>query len=147
MVLPTLMLAKLYAPLAAAKAAAAAERGVARRRSPTLSGGSISSGGSGERQRRQQQRQQPQRLWQLWQQRLRDAAQRCWRQASAAAEAGEAAALYTCQVLLNGVGSPLLTACAWWALASCVWNAALLLEMPQYALRWPDAGATTLAAA
>lgn len=137
MLLPALVLSKLYGPLAAAKAAAAADRDRTGHRSRSCDSGS--SGASGRRGRQQPRARS-------WRQQLRDAAQNSWRRACEAGEAGEAAAVYGCQVLLNGVGSPLLTACAWWALASSVWNAALLLELPQYALSWPAEPAGAAAA-
>lgn len=122
LVVPTLLVAKLHAPMHTAAAAADAgqtrggahDRGEARRDD----GGSAGSP-------QQQQRGSPRKGGWLW----------AW--ACGVAQRGEAAVMCGCQLLMNGCGSPLLTAAAWWALLSLVWVSALLLELPQYALQWP----------
>lgn len=111
-VAPTLLLAKLLVPM---EAAAAAARGS--RQQPAAA----SAAGAGE------QRGGP----------LKRAGSRCLGWLRRAAEVGEAAGLHLCRILLNAVGSPLLTCMAWWVMASLVWVTALVLEQPHLALGLP----------
>lgn len=128
MVAPTLLLAKLHAPLRTAMAAAAAlDAGQARGRQGVSSGGSRGS-------LQQQRRRSPQK----------GAGRRLWQWACGAAERGEAAVMCASQLLLNGCGSPLLTLAAWWALLSVTWALALTLELPQFALQMPDTAEAAL---
>lgn len=116
LVVPALLLAKLLQPMEAA-AAAAVNSTVQQQQQQHPGGGRGTGSGSGERQ-----------------QRSSGPLQRCLAWLQRCASGSEAALLHLCRILLNAVGSPLLTFLAWWVVASLVWVAALLLEQPHLAL-------------